>query len=165
MGFGLSSLRQDLGAELGRWAQQAQVRILLLDPRVPIPEYTYAEQRDMEEGNAKGAITNDIRMFIEELERTVGLGDPRLEVRLYSTLPAINVFRIDSEAFWGPYIVGKQSRNTTTFLVNDTGFMFEEVMTHFENIWNTADFSSPASEYLATLAKGEDSGSESQAEG
>ena len=49
MGFGLNSLRQDYGYAFSRWRDRATVRILLIDPRYPNSENSYASQRDAEE--------------------------------------------------------------------------------------------------------------------
>ncbi|WP_155352984.1 hypothetical protein [Acrocarpospora macrocephala] len=65
----------------------------------------------------------------------------RLEIRLYSCLPALHVCRIDNEIFWGPYIMGAQSRNTPTFLVSPAGVMFDILAEHYNQIWTDPRFS------------------------
>ncbi len=141
MGFGLQSLLKDHGAKFAQWQAQADVRILLLDPDAPDGAASYADQRDREEGNSLGTIGQAVREFVSSTKGLRGGGPGQsFNVRLYKCLPSMNVFRIDDELFWGPYLVGQQSRNTPTFLVR-RGIMFDRVMAHFEQIWRSEDLS------------------------
>lgn len=63
-----------------------------------------------------------------------------------TVLPSINMFRIDHEMFWGPYLVNPndsisklESRNLPTFLIDDTGFLFDCFTNHFNAIWRDSD--------------------------
>ena len=135
MGFGLRQLREDYVNDFERWASRARVRILLIDPDAPDSATCYSTQRDEEEGNAHGAIAGDVREF---LRQTAGIRDRhpgRFEVRLYTALPSINIFRVDDELFWGPYLIKTQSRNTPTFLVRRGGGLFDRLVEHFDELW------------------------------
>ena len=137
LGFGLRAFREDHLSAYGKWKEHAKIRILLLDPNSPSPEFSYSAQRDKEEHNAEGAIHTDVRTF---LKVTASLRDRRFQVRFYKCLPSINIFRIDDELFWGPYLIHEQSRNTPTILVGQ-GMLFERIMAHFDRIWRDENFS------------------------
>jgi hypothetical protein len=143
MGFGLRTLRQDFGDDFSRWQARAKVRILLLDPERPLASASYAAQRDTEEQNTVGTIAEDVRQFIRSASPAMQGG---FEVRLYTCLPSVNLFRIDDEAFWGPYFVRQQSRNSPTFIVKRSGVMFPILLKHFEEIWNDNGLSRPVPE-------------------
>ena len=133
MGFGLSSLRQDHIKSFPIWKQQGPIRILLIDPEYPSPEFSFANQRDLEEQDQPGTIARQVRHFIKD---TAHICEPgRFEIRLYRCLPMLNMFRIDDDILWGPYLVRELSRNTPTFLVRAGGEMYIRLMTHFERIW------------------------------
>jgi hypothetical protein len=50
-------------------------------------------------------------------------------------IPAINLFRIDDDVFWGPYLMQQQSRNTPTLLATRGGFLFDMLQKHFDALW------------------------------
>lgn len=136
MGFGLSSFLQDHREDLENWKGRVNVRILVIDPEYPVPEYSYADQRDLEEHTDKGRIRQDVENLRNELRPLVGeAGGKSFQVKLYRALPSINIFRVDNELLWGPYFMNQTSRNTPTFLVGP-GFLFDEIMKHFEAIWD-----------------------------
>ncbi|GAB3885665.1 hypothetical protein GCM10027612_21450 [Microbispora bryophytorum subsp. camponoti] len=141
LGFGLRALREDFGNDMANWLERVPVRILLLDPEKPDPAFTYAHQRDLEESNSPGSIATDIASFLYFMAPLKNKYPKRLEIRLYSCLPAINVCRIDDEIFWGPYIMGAQSRSTPTFLASPAGIMFKILVDHYDQIWVDGRFS------------------------
>ena len=138
IGFGLSALRGDFLRDFPKWKQMARVRILLLDPEFPSLDQSYALQRDNEEGNPRGDIAKDVKKFIQDVGPLIQAG--AFEIRLYCTLPTVNIFRIDDDLFWGPYLLGEQSRNTPTFVVKRGGILFDRLTTHFDRIWNDDRF-------------------------
>ena len=140
MGFGLRSLREDLADQFSSWAERASVRILLIDPEFPDGQESFAEIRDKEEGNSPRSIHNDVLTFIQETSNLAG-ANSKFQIRLYRAIPSVNYFRIDNEAFWGPYFVGVQSRNTPTFLVSGSGTLFAPLATHFEKLWSDPELS------------------------
>ncbi len=132
LGFGLSSLREDFQKEFADWKQRAKVRILLLDPNYPTQHDSYANQRDREEQSPEQSISNEVNHFIA---RTRDLIDDRFQVRLYQCLPSVNIFRVDDELFWGPYLMGRASRNSPTLVVRSGGELFQIFVDHFDTIW------------------------------
>lgn len=140
IGFGLRALREDYANEFAKWGSQAHVRILILDPEFPSPQVCLATLRDREEGNREGSISDDVLAFIRACAPLIKREDHRFQVRLYKAMPNINYFRIDNEAFWGPYFVGVQSRNTPTFLISRGGNLFPLFAEHFDRLWS-GDFS------------------------
>jgi len=141
LGFGLRSLLEDYESSFGSWAARAKIRVLLLDPEFPSARSSLAEQRDREENNQKGDIGRDVREFVRRTSPLVSRGDGRFQVRLYRCLPSVNIFRIDGVLFWGPYLVGSQSRNMPTLVVKKGGALFTVFEGQFEAIWSSNEFS------------------------
>ena len=141
MGFGLRALREDYGEKFGEWAERARVRILVLDPEFPSGGVSIAGLRDLEEGNSGGTIGKDVEQFVDHCRELVDDGNTDFTVRLYRCLPSVNIFRIDDEVFWGPYLIREVSRNMPTFLLEGHGRLSAELVGHFERIWNSDEFS------------------------
>jgi len=139
LGFGLNSLRQDHAKSFGTWKRQGHVRVLLIDPDYPSTDASYANQRDREENDEPGTIARQVRQFVRDTKDY--LEDGRFEIRLYRCLPVLNIFRIDGDILWGPYLIFEPSRNTPTFLVREGGEMFDRLLDHFEHIWNDSQMS------------------------
>ena len=134
IGFGLKALRQDHLASFPAWKAKAQVRILLLDPEFPTGRSSLAAVRDAEEGHESGTIAKEVKEFVQGTQE---LCDDRFQIRLARCIPSVNFFRIDDEAFWGPYLVKKVSRNSPTFLVRRGGEVFDVLQDHFDEIWRS----------------------------
>jgi hypothetical protein len=141
LGFGQRALREDYAQLFASWSQKVTVRILLVDPEYPSKNRPYADQRDTEEGNAERAIRSDVKEFVKACSQLIGEQDARFQVRLYTCLPSVNIFRIDNALFWGPYLIGDQSRNLPTFLVESGGLLFDRLLQHFNRIWQDERFS------------------------
>ena len=136
IGFGLSDFRRDYMAELPALAARTTVRILLIDPNSPTPATSFCDQRDREEGQTEGTIASQVNEFLQALARLPNRPPTdRLQVRLYQSLPLVNLFRIDDEILWGPFFVGRASGNTTTQVVRRGGVMYDQLMEHFEEVW------------------------------
>lgn len=134
VGCGLRALREDYAGSFPQWLERAPVRILLLDPEFPSTRFSLADMRDREEGASIGTIRTDVRAFLRAVVPIKD--DPRFTVRLYRAIPAVNYFRVDDEAFWGPYFVGNASRNMPTLLVHSGSFLFRNLEEHFDQLWN-----------------------------
>ncbi len=151
IGFGLRSLRQDYGHQFAAWAACASVRILLLDPDFPTTQCSMADQRDREERDDAGTIRRDVESFVKATASLIRDKTVAFDVRLYGCLPTVNIFRIDRELFWGPYLVREASRNLPTFVIADGGSLFPVLTRHFETIWSDAELSRPVPpEWLVT---------------
>jgi hypothetical protein len=153
MGFGLQSLRQDYGNDFESWRNRAKVRILMLDPTFPLVNQSYAMERDKEEHDDVGNIEKNVQRFLEELAPILqSQGAHSFEVRLYRCLPTLNIFRIDDEMFWGPYLIGKPSRSNPTFVAAKGGILFEKFKDHFDHIWANKELSVSVADYLKERA-------------
>jgi hypothetical protein len=146
MGFGLNSLREDYAGSFRTWANKAEVRILLVDPESPGGQPTYVDLRDSEEGNSPGRTSEEVMRFIEDTRELWENPQLSFSVRLAKTIPSVNMFRIDEESFWGPYLIsppkhGRTSRNLPTLIVRSPGYMFDRLADHFEEIWNNDQLS------------------------
>jgi hypothetical protein len=80
-----------------------------------------------------------VRRFVADTYELWSQGDS-FQIRLAITLPSINMFRIDDEIFWGPYLIssshyGRTSRNLPTMIVRRPGYMYDRLLDHFDEIW------------------------------
>jgi hypothetical protein len=141
LGFGLSSFRQDYGNQFSELSFKTRFRILLLDPDFPSSNESIASIRDREEGNNVGNIKRDIEAFENTIRTAQGLNKDNFSARRLAALPSINVFRIDDELFWGPYLIANQSRNMPTLLVRRGGFLYDQIKAHFDELWASDQFS------------------------
>jgi len=137
IGFGLKDFKRDYLMDLEELSRRAKIRILLLDPNSP-----YGAQRDLEENQSEGVIKSEVSEFVKAFKARYEDGSDRMQLRLYSSLPEVNIFRIDDEIFWGPYLAGRASGNTITLRVKRGGYAFEALASHFDRVWN--DFSRSA---------------------
>lgn len=135
IGFGLSAFREDYINDFVGWSHRADVRILLIDPDFPAPEHSLADHRDREENNVVGQIRTDVEAFERAISSLPGLNRKRFKVHRMHAIPSINMFRIDDDVFWGPYLMSQQSRNTPTLLATRGGFLFDTFQKHFDALW------------------------------
>jgi hypothetical protein len=143
LGFGLNALRQDYLPQFALWKQKANVRVLIIDPEFPNADLAYALQRDFEEGDPHGTISQQVKQFATDTrEIRNSAGDHTFEVRLYKCLPSVNIFRVDNKMFWGPYLIKQPSRNSPTFLLRQA-ILFDRLLEHFERIWKDDSLSRP----------------------
>lgn len=143
LGFGLRALREDYRGTFASWADRATVRILLLDPEFLTREHSLADQRDSEENDDRGTIARDVQAFVRACADLLQNGQSRFQVRLFRCLPSVNIFRVDGNLFWGPYLIGEVSRNLPTFLVSQPGLLYDRLLNHFDAIWSSDTFSRP----------------------
>ncbi|SDT48853.1 hypothetical protein SAMN05444158_6426 [Bradyrhizobium canariense] len=146
LGFGLSSFREDYGTKFAELSLKTSFRILLLDPEFPSSASSVATIRDREEGNNDGDIKRDVDAFESAVRRATSLVKANFLVRRLTALPSINIFRVDDEIFWGPYLISDQSRNMPTLLVRRGGFLYDQIKDHFEHLWTNNQFSKPISD-------------------
>jgi hypothetical protein len=139
IGWGLSSFREDYGHEFGAWAARAHVRILMVDPDYPSRRHSLADLRDREENRPTGDIRRHVESFANMLGELRLQQSPTFEVRLMRAIPAINMLRADDEIFWGPYLMGQQSRNTPTLLITRGGYFFDVLSSHFDEVWERSE--------------------------
>lgn len=141
LGFGLRAFREDFGSDVPTWVTRCRIRILLVDPAGSCAGESFAGLRDAEEANSPGSIAGDVAEFLQTFAAVKNTNPDRFDVRLFRNIPSVNVCRIDDELFWGPYLMGTQSRNTPTFLVGRSGALFAVLEDHFEQIWSSDDWS------------------------
>jgi hypothetical protein len=150
MGYGLNSLREDFLDDFHDWAARLKVRILLVDTEAPSGETKYVDVRDAEEDNSPGRTRSEVQKFIADTYPLWSKNES-FQVRLATTLPSVNMFRIDDESFWGPYLIsssryGRASRNLPTMIVKRPGYMYERLVDHFDEIWSSDRLSRPPQE-------------------
>lgn len=131
IGFGLKDFKRDYLTNLGTMSQRMRIRILIINP-----ESEYAVERDREENQREGTIADEAREFLRAFSELYGAGNDRLQLRTYRCLPLVNVFRIDNEIFWGPYLMDQASGNTFTMRTNSRGFLYQQLRDHFDRVWS-----------------------------
>ncbi|WP_125039046.1 hypothetical protein [Nocardioides sp. LS1] len=135
IGFGLKDFRRDYLDKLGTMSSRAHIRILLLDA-----DSAYAAQRDSEEEQTPGVIQSEVAEFLKQYNNRYGsepgFNTGRLQVRTYKSLPTVNIFRIDDDLFWGPYLSGRASSNTLTVRIRRGTSIFDQLEAHFADIWS-----------------------------
>lgn len=141
IGFGLSQLREDYFRQFAEWSHTKKVRIVVLDPEYPTRSKSYSTQRDKEERNPSGKIKADITAFVDAVKEIPNLNKTNFRIRYMKALPSVNVFRIDGEVFWGPYLMGQQSRNTLTLIAKEGGYVYKQIVEHFERVWDDNELS------------------------
>ena len=138
IGYGLKAFREDYSEEFIAWSGRAYVRILLTDPDFPSTQHSFANIRDAEENRQVGETRESVLTFEQEVNGLEHLDRTRFQIRRMPTIPTINLLRIDDEIFWGPYLMGEQSRNTPTLLPRRGGFMFDALSRHFDATWEAS---------------------------
>jgi hypothetical protein len=130
IGFGLKDFRRDYMDQFPVLSARAHVRILLIDPASPA-----CAMRDREEDQREGKIAEEVQDFVAQFRARYTTDQlPNLTIKFYTCLPLVNIFRIDNEIFWGPYLVGQASGNTITMRI-ERGLLFDQLTGHFEEIW------------------------------
>src|SRR5256885_218579 len=85
--------------------------------------------RKAEEGSPPGDIADG---SIRLTERVLDIGHPRIELRWYSTLPTVNIYRLDNVVFLGNYLIHRLSRLTATLELDTNGTLAEQYLKHFD---------------------------------
>lgn len=144
----LKKLRTKQKEMLLEKSKTVKVEILLLDPSFPIPteSYSIAQIREAEEKLEAGEIKTEViewKKFFYEYQSTIqpnvaeGAG---LEIKLFQSLPTVNMIRTDSKMFVGTFLLTKEgNEHHPTFIVenkeNTMGEkLFQSYLEHFENL-------------------------------
>jgi hypothetical protein len=144
LGYGLPSFRQAqiVGGE--PWPSDARVRILLVDPYFPDKDAPYADQRDIEEATVFQQTRVDVMEFVRTCashQRAAtdaavdAQKESRFEMKLFGCLPSVTMFRVDHVLYWGPYLVGRTNQQCPLVRVEAGGFLYEQLLEHFERVW------------------------------
>lgn len=121
----LTRLYTDLGDELEDAGKRGvNTRILLIEPDTEICEKIE---------DAHGEYADLGKKISKSVENYKSMDTDNVSLRFYSGLP-VNYFRIDDEAFLGPYLT-EPSRNTDTMLTKTHGKLAESYRNNFEEVW------------------------------
>ena len=132
LAWSLVSFREDHRRNLAKWVNKGiQVRLLLVNPDTPAGEML-CELQDTVEGRPTGSTAGEISTFLSEVRPIVG----GLEVRVSDLHPGTNIFRVDGEIFFGPYLADDVSRNAPTGIVSEDHWLYYRLLAHFEWMWN-----------------------------
>ena len=133
VGFGLHSFNLDYMRKLGELSKHATIRILIVNPESP-----HARARDLEEKQSPDTIKREAEEFITQFAELYHGNSLKLQLRAYDTLPMVNIFRIDRDLFWGPYLLDRNSSNTFTVRARRHGSVYSQLLAHFESVWAIA---------------------------
>ena len=134
LAWSLVSFREDHRQNLADWVNRGvQIRLLLVNPDTPVGKML-CEHQDTVEGRSTGSTAGDITTFLSEVQPIIG----GLEVRVSDFHPGTNIFRVDGEMFFGPYLAGDVSRNAPTGIVSEDHWLYLRLLAHFEWMWERA---------------------------
>ncbi|MCY4369697.1 MAG: alpha/beta hydrolase [bacterium] len=134
MAWGLVSFREDYGHELREWANAGtRVRILLVNPHSPEGD-VLCRLQDRIECRPSGSTAADVQMFLDSVCPITN----KLEIRVSKYHPGVNLFRIDTDIFFGPYLAGTVSRNSPTGIVSEGHWLYDRLSSHFNWLWRKA---------------------------
>lgn len=133
MGFGLRQFNLDYMRKLGDLSKHAKFRILIINP-----SSAHAAARDAEEKQSPDTIKREADEFIAQFAALYSKNTSKLQLRVYDCLPMVNIFRIDGDIFWGPYLLDRNSGNTFTVRARRRGVVYSQLKAHFDSAWETA---------------------------
>ena len=137
LAWSLVSFREDHRKHLAGWVEKGiQIRLLLLNPDTPIGKML-CELQDTVEGRPIGSTAGEITSFLSEVQPITG----GLEIRVSDFHPGTNIFRVDGEIFFGPYLADDVSRNAPTGIVSEDHWLYYRLLAHFEWMWQRASVS------------------------
>jgi hypothetical protein len=126
----LSRFREDLRGEI-KYAdsRDVEIKVLLLNPDSDIC-HRYGNISETRQ-DLPEAIRDSVRKFQNmELDN--------FEIKYYDDIP-VNYFRVDNEAFVGPYFGRRRSGSSITFLGELDGKMVEQFEENFNDCWESAE--------------------------
>src|SRR5664279_4918337 len=129
--------------KLGELSKHATIRILIVNPESP-----HARARDLEEKQSPDTIKREAEEFITQFAELYHGNSRKLQLRAYDTLPMVNIFRIDRDLFWGPYLLDRNSSNTFTVRARRHGSVYSQLLAHFESVWAMAKIPSALESHL-----------------
>jgi glycosyltransferase involved in cell wall biosynthesis len=150
----LKKLRTKQKQMLLEKSQTVKIEILLLDPRFPIPDEpnSIAAIREKAESLKSGEIKDEVAEWLKvwkEYEKDYkrdAQSNAGLEIKLFRSLPTVNMIRTDSKMFVGTFLLTKESneRQPTFIVENKPNTMGEKLFTsyleHFDNLKNKSVF-------------------------
>lgn len=130
--FGLKTFRSSHTDDVKiRLQDGMKIRLLVMDP-----DGEYIHQREREELEVDGQISNSIRQLVnwaKKLHEDTG-GD--IQVKFYNSMTLDFYWRIGDTVYVGPYLYGKASQATITYKYIAGGMGFETYTQYFESLWN-----------------------------
>ncbi|MEW2416390.1 hypothetical protein AB0953_22075 [Streptomyces sp. NPDC046866] len=122
-------------------AQQVPVRILLLDPASPVAGLRNEALKDV----LDPALAEDVKARVEgclaglaRIHRRLAPGaHPRLQVKVYNSLPSIAVFKADERYLVSSFLHGQLAVDSTQIEVDGAHtLMGREVQEEFDTLWS-----------------------------
>ncbi|MEU6867631.1 hypothetical protein ABZ924_31075 [Streptomyces sp. NPDC046876] len=122
-------------------AQQVPVRILLLDPSSPVAGLRNEALKDV----LDPALAEDVKARVEgclaglaRIHRRLAPGaHPRLQVKVYNSLPSIAVFKADERYLVSSFLHGQLAVDSTQIEVDGSHtLMGREVQEEFDTLWS-----------------------------
>ncbi|MXZ01638.1 hypothetical protein F4Y93_13725 [Candidatus Poribacteria bacterium] len=141
LAWSLTAFREDYGPSLKLWVEAGvAIRLLVVSPHSEAGS-TLCRLQDEIEGRGEGDTARDVDAFLDQMH-ALGLGE---YARVIDYHPSVNVFRVDQELLFGPYLAGTVSRNAPTGIVQADHWLFDTLCAHFEWMWNHASAAGPSS--------------------
>ncbi|MCW0507852.1 hypothetical protein [Aeromonas piscicola] len=106
---------------------------------VPNKDSAFIRQREVDENATTDEIKNNIARLIAWVESTkkeLNLGDGKILIKEYSSLPTESIMRIDNDVFVGPFMINKVSQLTMAYQYKKNGKGYEYYHGYFNRIWD-----------------------------
>lgn len=132
IGFGFRSYRDQKSKDTEKLLKRGvNFRIITMDP-----DTAFVHQREKEEGEVDGQISNSIRQLVtwaDNLNKKKYAG--KIVIKGYSCMTLHFYWRVDDEMYTGPYWYGKGSQQTISYKYG-AGKAFNAYSDYFESLWN-----------------------------
>ena len=126
----LSRFREDLRDEIEYAdSRDVEIRLLLLNPESEICRRY---------GSLSETRQNLPEVIRDSVEKFQQMGLNNVEIRYYNDIP-VNYFRVDNEAFVGPYFGRRRNGRSITFLGELDGKMVGQFEENFNDCWESAE--------------------------
>lgn len=137
--FGLKNFRSHKGAEIKQQVKNGlTLRIL-----APNPESPFVIERNKDENNSEGQLSQEITELIEWCQTLRNINKAcirRVDIRIYNRPPLDFYFRVDGLLCVGPYLYKRPSQQTISYTFTPTSLGYEYWKNHFEELWDDESF-------------------------
>ncbi len=130
--FGLKTFRSFHTDDIEQCLRNGMaIRLLTMNPESP-----YIRQREKEEHEVKGQISNSIKQLVEWGKTLKAKTGGNISIKYYNTMTLDFYWRVGDTLYVGPYLFGKASQATITYKYIAGGEGFNMYSQYFEDLWN-----------------------------
>lgn len=108
-----------------------KIRFLVMDPKG-----NFVKQREAEEKEVEGQISQSIQQLVEWAERLKKKTGGDISIKYYNSMTLDFYWRLGDCLYVGPYLYGKTSQSTLTYKYIKGSQGFDMYTRYFEDLWN-----------------------------